>query len=131
MTDLDPVAARRLAIRRAAAMLAATLAALVGIVILVVSWMSVAQTTLLVTQEGSVPCLVAYGAEDGPYSDARVHYGVLPARSTCSWVVDGVRQDVVVAQASSTTTTVAVVLLVGGVAGTVGLLVAGRRRAKV
>jgi hypothetical protein len=46
-------------------------------------------------------------------------------------VVDGVRQDVVVAQASSTTTTVAVVLLVGGVAGTVGLLVAGRRRAKV
>jgi hypothetical protein len=131
MTDLDPVAVRRLAIRRAVAMLVATLAALVGIVLLVVSWMSVAQTTLLITHDGSEPCLVAYGAEDGPFDGARVHYDVLPPRSTCSWVVDGVRQDVVVAQASSSTTSVAVVLLVGGVAGTVGLLVAGRRRAKV
>src|SRR4051812_43248626 len=123
MTMPDPVAARRLAIRRSVAMLVATLAALVGIVVLVVSWTSVAKDTLLVTNDGTEPCLVAYGAEDGPLDGARVHYDALPARSTCSWLVDGVRQDVVVAQASGATTAVAVVLLVGGVAGTIGLVV--------
>ncbi|MEN0128596.1 MAG: hypothetical protein AAGC49_04100 [Brevundimonas sp.] len=130
MTDPDLAAARRVALRRSAAMLATTLAAIVGIVILVVSWVSVAKTTLLVTNDGTEPCLVAYGAKEGPLDGASVHYDWFPARSTCSWVVDGTREEVVVAEASGTTTALAAVLIVGGAAGTVGLVLAGRRRAR-
>ncbi|MDM7832388.1 hypothetical protein [Cellulomonas edaphi] len=128
--EADAAAAgqRSRTIRTAAAMLVSTLAALIGIAVLVVGWLSVARTTLAVTDEGTEPCLVAYGAEGAPRAGARVHYEILPARSVCSWEVDGVREDVVVAQASTATTAVGTVLVVGGVIGTVTLLLVQRRR---
>lgn len=116
------------AVRRAALMLVATAAAIVGLVLLVVAWTGVARDTITATDDGDTPCLVAFGAADGPLQQARLHYDVMPPRSVCSWVVDGTREEVVVAQASSTVVVAGVVLFLVGAAGAVTLYVQGRRR---
>ena len=119
------------AMRRAVLMLVSTAAAIVGLVLLVAAWTNVAKTTIAATDAGDTPCLVAFGATDGPLQQASVHYEIMPPASVCSWVVEGVQEDVVVADTSATTVTVALVLLVAGAAGTITLLVLSRRRARV
>ncbi|WP_029290161.1 hypothetical protein [Cellulomonas sp. HZM] len=116
---------RRRRVRRAAAMLAATGLAIVGLVLLVVGWLTVASHTLAATKDHSVPCLVAVN-DDAPHS--KVRYDVLPARSVCTWQDGDEVRSVVIAQASGTLTTVAVTFAVVGVAGTLALVLTGRRR---
>lgn len=111
--------------RHAFAILAATGAAIVGLVLLVVLWVSVGVRTLEASAAGGQPCLEAYDADEG---DAEVSYHALPPQSVCSWEVDGVRQEVVVTSAPTALAATGAVLAGGGIVGAAALLVVPRLR---
>lgn len=111
--------------RQALGVLLASGAAIVGIVVLVVLWLSVGARTLEASAAGGEPCLEAYAADE---AGAEVSYGALPPQAVCSWEVDGERQEVVVTSAPAGLAAVATVLAVGGVVGAVALLVVPRLR---
>jgi hypothetical protein len=110
-------------------MLVATLAALVGLVMVVGAYLGVATTALRTTGTQGHPCLVAYAAKE---SGARVHYDAAPPRAVCTWTPDGgPQQSAVVAQASTGVFATGVALAVGGIGVTAFLLVTNRRRARL
>ncbi|QHT55003.1 hypothetical protein GXP71_02135 [Cellulomonas sp. H30R-01] len=121
-TPRQPVLRSR---RQALGVLLASGAAIVGIVVLVVLWLSVGARTLEASAAGGDPCLEAYAADQ---AGAEVSYGALPPQAVCSWEVDGERQEVVVTSAPTALAATATVLAVGGVIGAVALLVVPRLR---
>ncbi|GIG40055.1 hypothetical protein Cph01nite_18170 [Cellulomonas phragmiteti] len=56
----------------------------------------------------------------------QIRYEALPARAVCVWDVDGERREVVVASVPAAVTVGALALAVGGIAGTVLVLVTAR-----
>lgn len=97
--------------RRALAVLVASGLALVGALTLVVVWAGIGLSTSRAQAAGTPACLAAVD-DDGT---ARVRYQAVPARSTCTWQVDGRTQEVVVASAPTSVVVGALVLGVGGV----------------
>jgi len=100
-------------------------AAIVGIVALLVAFVSVGVTTLNASRTGGEPCLEAYAADT---DDAYVHYRVFPPEAVCEWDVDGTREQVVVASASGPLVAVGGVLALTGIVASVALVVAPRVR---
>jgi len=100
-------------------------AALVGIVLLLTSFVTLGTRSLDASESGDVPCLEAVSAEA---VHARVDNGYLPPRATCTWFVDGELRTVVVAEPSATVFWAGLVLAAGGVLTCVGVLVAARRK---
>ncbi|WP_456820444.1 hypothetical protein [Cellulomonas sp. URHB0016] len=109
------------------ALLVASGLAIVGIVALVVAFVSVGVDTLNAPRAGGDPCLDAYAADT---ADAYVHYEVFPPRSVCEWDVDGTRESVVVASASGPLVTVGGTLAVAGLVASVVLVVVPWVRAR-
>ncbi|WP_432457878.1 hypothetical protein [Cellulomonas iranensis] len=102
--------------RRALALLVTTALGLVGVVTLLVTWVSIGVRTVQAAQDAAPgTCLAAYEAGE---ADARVGFGVVPARSVCTWDVDGARERSVVAAAPTAVVVGGLVLLLGGAAGT-------------
>ena len=115
-------------VKRALALLVASGAAIVGMVLLVVCYTGIGVTSLTSTNDDIDPCVAAYSAGT---DSATVQYTVVPPQAVCRWDVDGERTEVVVAAASTAMFTTAAVLAVGGVLVCVGVLVATRRRGGV
>ena len=109
----------------AVALLVASAAAIVGIVALVIAFVSIGVTTLNASRTGGEPCLEAYAAQT---HDAYVRYQAFPPRSVCEWDVDGAREEVVVASASGPLVTVGGALAVAGIVTSVALVVVPRLR---
>lgn len=109
----------------AVALLVASAAAIVGIVALVIAFVSIGVTTLNASRTGGEPCLEAYAAQT---DDAYVRYQAFPPRSVCAWDVDGTREEVVVASVSGPLVTVGGVLAVAGVVTSLALVVVPRVR---
>jgi hypothetical protein len=110
---------------RALALLVASGAAIVGMVLLVVCYTGIGVSTLSSAKDDPDPCVQAYAAGT---DDASVRYTVVPPKAICTWDVAGEPTEVVVATASPVLFTVGAVLAVGGVLASVALLVASRRR---
>jgi len=119
-----PTRRRRRSRRRALALLVASGLALVGVVMLAVAWIGLGVRTLQASVTSGVPCLVAY--EDDP--DVAVHFELLPARAVCVRDTGDERQEVVVATSPTAAVVGGLVLAVGGIAGTVTLLLPPRTR---
>ncbi|GIG22351.1 hypothetical protein Cch01nite_30750 [Cellulomonas chitinilytica] len=120
-----PVRAYRRGTGGAFALLVASGAAIVGIVALLVAFVSIGVTTLNASRTGGEPCLEAYAADtDGAY----VRYQAFPPKAVCEWDVDGTRETVVVASASGPWVAVGGVLAVAGVVTSVALVVVPRVR---
>ena len=111
----------------AVALLVASGLAIVGIVALVVAFVSVGVTTLNASRTGGEPCLEAYAADT---DDASVRYQAFPPKAVCEWDVDGTRESVVVASASGPLVTVGGLLAVAGIVTSVALVVVPRVRAR-
>jgi hypothetical protein len=116
--------------RRAAALTAGAGLAVAGLVTLLVLWVALVTGTLRtgLAEEGT--CVAAATAgEDG----AAISTSPLPPRAVCTWVVDGQRQGIVLAEGPAGVAAAAAVAAGAGVVlvlGTVGVAVAGRRRAR-
>lgn len=110
---------------RALALLVASGAAIVGMVLLVVCYTGIGITTLTTSNDDPDPCVVAYTAGT---DDASVRYTVVPPQAVCTWDVAGEPTEVVVAAASPALFAAGAVLAVGGVAVCAVLLITGRRR---
>jgi hypothetical protein len=109
----------------AVALLVASGLAIVGIVALVVAFVSVGVQTLNASRTGDEPCLEAYAADtDGAY----VHYRAFPPKSVCEWDVDGTREQVVVASAPGPLVAVGGVLALAGIVTSAALVVVPRVR---
>ena len=119
------MAAAQPSVARALALLVASGAAIVGMVLLVVCYTGIGVTTLTSQNDDMDPCVAAYAAGT---DDASVRYTVVPPQAICTWDVAGEPTEVVVASASPALFAVGAVLAVGGVLTSVGLLVAGRVR---
>ena len=119
------MAEARPSVGRALALLVASGAAIVGMILLVVCYTGIGVTTLTSSADDMDPCVAAYA--DGTDS-ASVRYTVVPPQAICTWDVAGEPTEVVVASASPALFAVGAVLAVGGVLTSVGLLVAGRVR---
>lgn len=113
---------------RALALLVASGAAIVGMVLLVVCYTGIGVTTLTATKDDPDPCVEAYAAGT---DDASVRYTVVPPQAICTWDVDGEATEVVVAAASVPLFVTGAVLAVGGVVVCGTLLITGRRRQQV
>ncbi|WP_146192428.1 hypothetical protein [Cellulomonas sp. WB94] len=111
--------------RRALVLLVASGVALAGIITLVVVWLGIGVTALDAGRVQTEPCLVAYQA--GTH-DAAVHYTAFPARSVCTWTVDGAPREVVVASAAPAVVAGGLTAAVLGGAAVVVVGVLGRRR---
>lgn len=115
--------------RQALALLVATGAAIVGIVLLVVVWVGVGTRTLQASAAGGdEPCLTAYAADE---AGAEVRYLVAPPQSVCSWEVDGERREVVVASAPAGLAAAGALLAGGGILATAALVLVPRLRPAV
>ena len=112
---------------RAAAMLLATLAAVVGLLMVVGTYLAVLTTTLRTTGTQAHPCLVAYAAKE---SGARVHYDAAPPRAVCTWSPGGAPASAVVARGSTAVFGTGVALAVGGIGVAAFLLATNRRGAR-
>ncbi|WP_315094536.1 hypothetical protein [uncultured Cellulomonas sp.] len=99
-------------VRRALALLVASGAAIVGMVLLVVVYTGIGVTTLTASNEDLDPCVAAYSAGT---DSATVRYTVVPPQAVCTWDVAGESTEVVVASASTALFTAGAVLAVGGV----------------
>jgi hypothetical protein len=110
---------------RALALLVASGAAIVGMVLLVVCYPGIGVSTLTSSARELDPCVAAYSAGT---DSATVRYTVAPPRAICTWDVAGEPTEVVVASASPALFTVGALLAVGGVLTSVGLLLAPRLR---
>jgi hypothetical protein len=119
------VAAAQPSVRRALALLVASGAAIVGMVLLVVCYTGIGVSTLSSSKDHPDPCVQAYAAGT---DDASVRYTVVPPKAICTWDVEGEPTEVVVATASPALFTVGAVLAVGGVLVCVGVLIGTRRR---
>lgn len=115
-------------VRRALVTFLAALAALVGLVLVVASYLGVLTTSLQHAGRGEHPCLVAYAADQ---DDARVRYEIAPPRAVCTWQrsADQV-ESAVVAQGSVAVWGSGLALAVVGGATAAGLVVTNRRRAR-
>ena len=111
--------------RRALVLLVASGLALAGILTLVVVWITVGVTSVGAGRAPTEPCLVAYAAGT---DRATVRYTAMPPASVCSWTVDGVAREVVVASGSAGVVAGAVSAAVLGAATVVVVGVQGRRR---
>jgi hypothetical protein len=110
--------------RRALALLVATGLGLVGVVMLLVAWVSVGVRTVGAGADAAPgTCLAAYEAREG---GATVRFGIVPARAVCAWDVDGVRRETVVAAVPTGVVVGGLVLLVGGAAGTLAAALPAR-----
>lgn len=111
--------------RRALVLLVSSGLALVGLVALVVMWVLVGVGALETGRDATSPCVVAF--DDGTH-DADVRFSAFPPQSVCTWTVDGVTQEVVVASAPRGLVAGAVAAAVVG-AGTAAVVAfTGRRR---
>jgi hypothetical protein len=118
-------------VARALALLVASGAAIVGMVLLVVCYTGIGVTTLTSAKDDMDPCIEAYSAGT---DSASVRYTVVPPQAICTWDVDGEPTEVVVASASTALFAAGAVLAFGGVLVCVGLLVGpwlSRRRGTV
>ncbi|CAM5791372.1 hypothetical protein [Cellulomonas persica] len=107
-------------------LLLASGAAIVGIVLLLVTLVTLGTRSLEASNSGDVPCLVAVSDE---VAGASVDNHVLPPRTTCTWRTDaGATETVVVAEPSAAVFWTGAVLFFGGIATCVGVLVAPRLR---
>lgn len=104
--------------------LVASAAALAGIVMLLTTLITLGSQSLDASESGDVPCLEAVS---GMVKGASVDNEYLPPRATCTWLVDGAPETVVVAQPSPVVFWVGLVLAVGGVLTCAGVLIAARR----
>ena len=123
------MAAAQPSVARALALLVASGAAIVGMILLVVCYTGIGVTTLTSSADDMDPCVAAYA--DGTDS-ASVRYTVVPPQAICTWDVDGEPTEVVVAAASVPLFATGAVLAVGGVLACTVLLVGPwlrRRRA--
>jgi hypothetical protein len=120
------VVQRNAGVGRALALLVASGAAIVGMVLLVVCYTGIGVTTLTSSKDDPDPCVQAYAAGT---DDASVRYTAVPPKAICTWDVAGEPTEVVVAAASPALFAVGAVLAVGGVLVCVGLLLAPRLRA--
>ncbi|WP_448061519.1 hypothetical protein [Cellulomonas hominis] len=109
---------------RALLALVASGLAIVGFVVLVGGWLRVDVDTTRASQDGPA-CVRAVG-QDG--SDAAVSYRVFPARSTCTWTVDGEQQETVVTAVSVPLASAALGGAALGVGTVVVMAVVARRR---
>ncbi|GEA80406.1 hypothetical protein ACT17Q_11800 [Cellulomonas sp. CW35] len=107
-------------------LLVASAAALVGIVMLLTTLITLGSQSLDASESGDVPCLEAVS---GSVQGASLDNAYLPPRATCTWLVDGAPQTVVVAQPSVPVFWVGLALAVVGVVTCASVLLAGRRRA--
>lgn len=112
-------------VRRSLALLLGSGAAIVGLVMLVLVWISVGTQTGERADAGDVPCLVAYDADEPGTS---VRFRLVPPETVCTWVVDGDEQQVVVVEGSVPQFVVGSVLAVGGIGTCAVLLLAPRLR---
>ncbi len=119
------MAAARPSVGRALALLVASGAAIVGLVLLVVCYTGIGVSTLTSAKDDPHPCVQAYAAGT---DSASVRYTAVPPRAICTWDVAGEPTEVVVASASPALFVTGAVLAVGGVLVCVGLLVVGRLR---
>jgi len=116
----------RPSLRRPLTLLLASGGAIVGVVLLLVAFLTVGTRSIAATQAGDVPCLEAVSDE---VPGASVHNSPFPPRTTCTWSPsEGTRETVLVAQASAGSFWTGAVLFVGGVVTCVGVLVAPRLR---
>lgn len=113
---------------RALALLVASGAAIVGLVLLVVCYTGIGVTSLSASKETPDPCVAAYAAGT---DSASVRYTVVPPKAICTWDVAGEPTEVVVAEASTTLFAVGAVLAVGGGLTSLGLLVVPRVRRRL
>ncbi|MBO3103855.1 hypothetical protein [Cellulomonas fengjieae] len=111
-------------VKRALALLVASGAAIVGMVLLVVCYTGIGVATLTSATDDMHPCVAAYSAGT---DSATVRYTVVPPQAVCTWDVAGEPTEVVVASASTALFATAAVLVVGGVLVCAGLLVSQRR----
>jgi hypothetical protein len=111
-------------VARALALLVASGAAIVGMVLLVVCYTGIGVTTLTSAKDDMDPCIEAYSAGT---DSASVRYTVVPPQAICTWDVDGEPTEVVVAAASVPLFTAGAVLAIGGVLVCGGLLIMARR----
>ncbi|AEI12911.1 hypothetical protein [Cellulomonas gilvus] len=122
MTD----APARPSLARPLALVLASGAALVGIALLLVSWVSVGTSSFESSERAEIPCLTAVDA-DAP--GARTRNELVPPRTLCEWTnAAGEPETVVLGEASPAVFWLGGVLFVGGVLTCVGLLVAPRLR---
>ncbi|WP_156388118.1 hypothetical protein [Cellulomonas sp. Root137] len=119
------MAAAQPSVARALALLVASGAAIVGMVLLAVCYTGIGVSTLTSQNDDMDPCVAAYSAGT---DSASVRYTAVPPRAICTWDVAGEPTEVVVASASTALFAVGAVLAVGGVLTSVGLLVAPRLR---
>ncbi|NUU18317.1 hypothetical protein HP550_13760 [Cellulomonas humilata] len=115
------MAAAQPSVGRALALLVASGAAIVGMVLLVICYTGIGVTSLTSSVDDMDPCVEAYSAGT---DSASVRYTVAPPRAICTWDVDGEPTDVVVAAASVPLFATGAVLAVGGVL-VCGVLVVG------
>ncbi|MEZ0449487.1 hypothetical protein [Cellulomonas sp. ICMP 17802] len=120
------MAGRNAGVGRALALLVASGAAIVGLVLLVICYSGIGIATLSTSKDDPDPCVQAYAAGT---DDASVRYTVVPPQAICTWDVAGQPTEVVVASASPALFAAGATLAVGGVLVCVGLLVAPRLRA--
>ena len=121
------MAAAQPSVARALALLVASGAAIVGMVLLAVCYTGIGVTALTDTKDDPDPCVEAYAAGT---DSASVRYTVAPPQAICTWDVDGEPTEVVVAAASVPLFVTGAVLALGGVL-VCGVLVVGpwlRRR---
>lgn len=106
-------------------LLVATGAALVGLLMVVVTWLALAVGTGAAVGAGDEPCLVAADTDPG----VRTSYELWPPRGVCTWDVAGERAEVVLVTAPSWPVPTGAALAVLGGAGTVVVLLRRRRSA--
>jgi len=114
------VAAAQPSVRRALALLVASGAAIVGMVLLVVCYTGIGVSTLTSTTTDMNPCVAAWS--EGTAA-ASVRYTVVPPQAVCTWDVAGEPTEVVVASASTPLFAAGAVLAVGGVVVCLVLLI--------
>ena len=112
-------------VRRSLALLVASGAAIVGMILLVICYTGIGVTALTSSKDDPDPCVQAYAAGT---DDASVRYTVVPPQAICTWDVAGEPTEVVVASASPALFAAGAVLAVGGVVVCAVLLITGRRR---
>ena len=114
-------------VARPLTLLVASGAAIAGLVMLLVCWLSVGTATLDATESKAYPCLVAVDAQQ---AGAAVHNSLLPPRATCEWTPPGgPREVVVIAQGSTPLFLAGATLVIGGIGVCAAVLLTGRRGA--
>jgi hypothetical protein len=111
--------------RRALLMLVGSGVALLGLLTLVVLWISLGVSTLRAGAALDEPCLAAYDAES---DDADIRYTAFPPQAICTWTVDGASEEVVVERAPVPVFAAAGLAAFAGLAVVAGVLVVDRRR---